>query len=238
MYKIVLIRHGESEWNLQNRFTGWADADLTDNGKKQAKLAGTYLKKAGYTFDIAFTSLLKRAIKTLHLALEEMDLLWIPETKAWQLNERHYGALQGLNKTGTSQHYSAEQVLIWRRSFKTAPPSLDASDERNPATDVRYASVDKQLLPLTESLETMMHRVIPYWQNEIVPYILQGRKVIISAHGNTLRGLVKYLDKMDDEQIESFEIPTGVPLIYELSDKLEPLMHNYLTAASFTAPIV
>lgn len=238
MYKIVLIRHGESEWNLQNRFTGWADADLTDNGEKQAKLAGTYLKKAGYTFDIAFTSLLKRAIKTLHLALEEMDLLWIPETKAWQLNERHYGALQGLNKTGTSQHYSAEQVLIWRRSFKTAPPSLDASDERNPATDVRYASVDKQLLPLTESLETMMHRVIPYWQNEIVPYILQGRKVIISAHGNTLRGLVKYLDKMDDEQIESFEIPTGVPLIYELSDKLEPLMHNYLTAASFTAPIV
>lgn len=238
MYKIVLIRHGESEWNLQNRFTGWADADLTDNGKKQAKLAGTYLKKAGYTFDIAFTSLLKRAIKTLHLALEEMDLLWIPETKAWQLNERHYGALQGLNKTGTSQHYSAEQVLIWRRSFKTAPPPLDASDERNPATDVRYASVDKQLLPLTESLETMMHRVIPYWQNEIVPYILQGRKVIISAHGNTLRGLVKYLDKMDDEQIESFEIPTGVPLIYELSDKLEPLMRNYLTAASFTAPIV
>ena len=238
MYKIVLIRHGESEWNLQNRFTGWADADLTDNGEKQAKLAGTYLKKAGYTFDIAFTSLLKRAIKTLHLALEEMDLLWIPETKVWQLNERHYGALQGLNKTGTSQHYSAEQVLIWRRSFKTAPPSLDASDERNPATDVRYASVDKQLLPLTESLETMMHRVIPYWQNEIVPYILQGRKVIISAHGNTLRGLVKYLDKMDDEQIESFEIPTGVPLIYELSDKLEPLKHNYLTAASFTAPIV
>jgi len=238
MYKIVLIRHGESEWNLQNRFTGWADADLTDNGKKQAKLAGTYLKKAGYTFDIAFTSLLKRAIKTLHLALEEMDLLWIPETKAWQLNERHYGALQGLNKTGTSQHYSAEQVLIWRRSFKTAPPPLDASDERNPVNDVRYASIDKQLLPLTESLETMMSRVIPYWQNEIMPYILQGRKVIISAHGNTLRGLVKYLDKMDDEQIESFEIPTGVPLIYELSDKLEPLMRNYLTAASFTAPIV
>jgi len=235
MYNVVFIRHGESEWNLQNRFTGWADPDLTENGEKQARLAGAYLKKAGYTFDIAFTSLLKRAIKTLHLALEEMDLLWLPETKAWQLNERHYGALQGLNKTGTSQHYSAEQVLIWRRSFKTAPPALDASDERNPANDLRYASIDKQYLPLTESLETMMHRVIPYWKNEITPLILQGKKIIISAHGNTLRGLIKYLDKMDDEAIESFEIPTGVPLIYELSDKLEPLKHDYLTAASFTA---
>jgi len=228
MYQVVFIRHGESEWNLQNRFTGWADVDLTANGEKQASIAGKYLKKQGFTFDLAYTSLLKRAIRTLHIALGEMDLLWIPETKAWQLNERHYGALQGLNKSGTAEKYSAEQVLTWRRSYQTAPPPLDEQDERNPVNDIKYRGIDKTLLPLTESLETMTQRVIPYWQKEIVPHILGGKKIIISAHGNTLRGLVKYLDKMSDEAIESFEIPTGVPLLYDLSDKLEPLKHAYL----------
>ena len=234
MYKVVFIRHGESEWNLQNKFTGWADADLTPNGIQQAIQAGQFLLKAGFVFDIAFTSLLKRAIKTLHHVLDEMNLLWIPETKTWHLNERHYGALQGLNKTGTSQQFSAEQVLIWRRSYATAPPPLEETDERNPAFDLRYKAIDKKLLPLTESLESMLHnRVLPYWQECVMPQIAEGKNIIIAAHGNTLRGIVKYLGNMSDEAIEHFEIPTGVPLVYEFNDQMKPLQHYYSTSTYF-----
>ncbi|QNK61334.1 2,3-diphosphoglycerate-dependent phosphoglycerate mutase [Pedobacter sp. PAMC26386] len=228
MNKLVLIRHGQSEWNLENRFTGWQDVDLSEKGMAEALQAGQLLGKAGFTFDIAYTSVLKRAIKTLHIALEAMDSLWIPEVKAWQLNERYYGALQGLNKADTIVKYSAAQVLTWRRSFTVPPPSVTAEDIRAPFKDPRYAGVDPSLLPLAESLETMMERVVPYYQNEISPALKRGKHILIAAHGNTLRGLVKYLDNLSDEDIVNYEIPTGVPLVYEMDDSFVPLRKYFL----------
>ncbi|KIO77192.1 phosphoglyceromutase [Pedobacter lusitanus] len=228
MNKLVLIRHGQSEWNLENRFTGWQDVDLSEKGKAEAVQAGKLLAQAGFTFDIAYTSMLKRAIKTLHLVLESMDLLWIPEVKAWQLNERYYGALQGLNKADTIEKYSPEQVLTWRRSFTVQPPAVTAEDIRSPLKDIRYAAIDPSLLPLTESLETMMERVIPYYQNEISPALKSGKHILIAAHGNTLRGLVKYLDHLSEEDIVSYEIPTGIPLVYEMDDSFVPLQKYFL----------
>lgn len=231
MNKLVLIRHGQSEWNLENRFTGWQDVDLSTQGKAEAIQAGKLLAEAGFTFDTAYTSVLKRAIKTLHLVMEQMDCLWIPETKAWQLNERHYGALQGLNKTDTVAAYSAEQVLIWRRSFTVTPPLLSADDQRAPHQDIRYSEVDPSLLPLAESLEIMMQRVIPYYQHNISPALKAGKHILIAAHGNTLRGLVKYLDHLSDDDILDYEIPTGIPLVYEMDDSFEPVRKYYLGVA-------
>jgi 2,3-bisphosphoglycerate-dependent phosphoglycerate mutase len=229
MYKLVLLRHGESEWNRQNRFTGWQDVDLSPKGLLQAKQAGVILSKTGYSFDLSFTSYLKRAIKTLHITLEEMDLLWIPETKAWELNERHYGALEGLNKEETVKNYSEEQVHSWRRGFATAPPLLDKDDKRCVTNDPKYGELKPIEIPYGESLEEMMNtRVIPYWRDFIVPQILVGRKIIIAAHGNTLRGLVKHLDNISDAGIEKFDIPTGAPLVYELDSELHPIKHYYL----------
>lgn len=228
MNKLVLIRHGQSEWNLENRFTGWQDVDLSEQGIAEAKRAGKLLAEAGFSFDTAYTSVLKRAIKTLHLVLEEMDSLWVPETKAWQLNERHYGALQGLNKTDTVKQYSEAQVLTWRRSFNVLPPGLTADDVRAPHKDLRYEAVDPSLLPLSESLETMMQRVIPYYQHNISPALKQGKHILIAAHGNTLRGLVKYLDHISDEDIVNYEIPTGTPLVYEMDDSFEPLRKYFI----------
>jgi len=228
MNKLVLIRHGQSEWNLENKFTGWTDVDLSEQGIAEAKRAGKLLAEAGFSFDLAYTSVLKRAIKTLHIVLEEMDALWIPEVKAWQLNERHYGALQGLNKTDTIAKYGNEQVVSWRRSFTTAPPSLSAEDQRAAHQDPRYHEVNPSLLPLAESLETMMRRVIPYFQHNISPSLKQGRHILIAAHGNTLRGLVKYLDGISDEDIINYEIPTGIPLVYEMNESFEPLRKYFI----------
>jgi 2,3-bisphosphoglycerate-dependent phosphoglycerate mutase len=229
MYKLVLLRHGESEWNRENRFTGWQDVDLSPRGLLQAKEAGKILSSAGYTFDLGYTSFLKRAIKTLHITLEELDLLWIPEIKAWQLNERDYGALEGLNKSETAKNYDEAQVHNWRRGFKSSPPLLDKDDERCAVNDSKYFSLTPDQIPYGESLEEMMqNRVIPYWKDHIAPEILQGHKIIISAHGNTLRGLVKHLDKLSDTEIEKLDIPTGAPLVYELDDKLHPTNHYYL----------
>jgi 2,3-bisphosphoglycerate-dependent phosphoglycerate mutase len=229
MHKLVLLRHGESEWNRQNRFTGWQDVDLSPKGLLQAKQAGVILSKAGYSFDLSFTSYLKRAIKTLQITLEEMDLLWIPEIKAWELNERHYGALEGLNKDETVTRYNEQQVHSWRRGFATAPPLLDKDDKRCVTNDLKYRLLNSHEIPYGESLEEMMNkRVIPYWKDFIAPQILAGRKIIIAAHGNTLRGLVKYLDKISDKDIEEFDIPTGAPLVYELYSDLTPIKHYYL----------
>lgn len=228
MNKLVLIRHGQSEWNLENKFTGWEDVDLSEQGRQEAIKAGERLKKAGFIFDLAYTSVLKRAIKTLHLVLEEMDALWIPEIKAWQLNERHYGALQGLNKAETAEKYSAEQVLIWRRSFNIPPPELTAEDARAAVKDLRYDGIDPELLPRTESLEIMMERVIPFYQHNISPALKEGKHILLAAHGNTLRGLVKYLDHLSDEEITEYEVPTGVPLVYEMDDSFAPVRKYYL----------
>ncbi len=228
MYKVVLLRHGESEWNKKNLFTGWTDVDLTDKGREEAKTAGTLMKEEGLVFDIAFTSVLKRAINTLHIALAEMDLLWIPEIKSWRLNERHYGALQGLNKAETAEKYGDEQVLLWRRSYDVPPPALTKDDERYPGHDPRYADLSEDELPLTESLKDTVARFVPYWENEIVPVVKSGKRVIIAAHGNSLRALVKYLDEMSEEEIVKLNIPTGVPLVYELDDDLKPIKHYYL----------
>lgn len=226
--KLVLIRHGQSVWNLENRFTGWQDVDLSQQGIEEAQRAGRLLKEQGYSFDMAYTSVLKRAIKTLHYVLEEMDSLWIPETKAWQLNERDYGALQGLNKADTVKEYSAAQVLSWRRSFTVLPPALTAEDDRAPFKDRRYAGIAPSMLPLTESLESMMRRVIPYYQQQIAPQLQQGKHILIAAHGNTLRGLVKYLDHISDEDIVNYEIPTGSPLVYEMDDSFKPLRKYFI----------
>lgn len=228
MYKVVLIRHGESLWNKDNRFTGWTDVDLSEKGKLEAVEAGKLLKAEGFTFDKAYTSVLKRAIKTLWFALEELDLMWIPVEKAWQLNERHYGALQGLNKGETAQKFGNEQVLIWRRSYDTQPPLLDKNDERFPGNDPRYAASKKEELPLTECLQDTVARVLPYWNEVIVPDIKAGKKLIIAAHGNSLRALVKYLDNISDEDILKLNIPTGVPLVYELDEDLKPISSKYL----------
>lgn len=228
MTKLVLIRHGQSLWNKANLFTGWKDVDLSEQGIQEAKTAAERLTKAGYEFDVCHTSVLTRAIKTLHIVLEGMDRLWLPVQKSWRLNERHYGALQGLNKAETAAKYGDEQVHIWRRSYTTPPPSLEAGDERHPGADPRYAALDPADIPSAECLKDTVDRVLPYWHNDIAPAIRRGERIIIAAHGNSLRGLVKYLDNVSDDDILSVEIPTGVPLVYELDGDLKPTKSYYL----------
>lgn len=227
-YKVVLLRHGESTWNKENKFTGWTDVDLSEKGLQEANKAGILLKKKGYTFDIAFTSVLKRAIRTLWITLDNMDLMWIPVYRSWRLNERHYGALQGLNKAETAAKYGDKQVLIWRRSYDIPPPALEVSDPRYPGNDPRYADMNKKDVPKTECLKDTVARFLPYWHKTIAPAIKSGKKVLIAAHGNSLRALVKYLDNISDEQIVKLNIPTGIPLVYELDDELKPIKHDYL----------
>ena len=228
MIKLVLLRHGESTWNKENRFTGWTDVDLSRKGVEEARKAGQLLKEKGFTFDVAFTSVLKRAIRTLWLILDEMDLMWIPVYRSWRLNERHYGALQGLNKAETAAKYGEEQVLIWRRSYDIRPPSLEKTDERYPGNDPIYAGLDKKDIPLTECLKDTVERFLPYWHEVLAPAVKSGKRAIISAHGNSLRALVKYLDNVNDDEIVRLNIPTGIPLIYELDEKLKPLKSYYL----------
>lgn len=228
MMKLVLIRHGQSVWNLENRFTGWTDVDLSETGLEEARQAGVILRKNGYVFDIAYTSVLKRAIRTLWIALHEMDLMWIPVYKSWRLNERHYGALQGLNKAETAAKYGEEQVHIWRRSVDVRPPALEKSDKRYEASDPRYKELSEGEFPLTENLDDTVERVLKYWHGAIAPAIKSGQKVIISAHGNTIRALVKYLDNIPSDGIVNLNIPTGIPLVYELDDDLKPIRHYYL----------
>ena len=227
-YKLVMVRHGQSTWNLENRFTGWTDVDLTDLGRTEARSGGQLLKEGDYKFDVAFTSVLKRAIKTLWLVLEETGFEWIPVIRAWQLNERHYGALQGLNKSEMAAKFGDEQVKIWRRSYDVPPPALDMNDERHPRFDPRYAEVKKEDLPSTESLKITLERVLPYWHGTIAPTILSGKRVLIVAHGNSIRAMVKYLDNISDAEIPELNIPTGIPLVYELDNKLKPVSHHYL----------
>ncbi|NTV91905.1 MAG: 2,3-diphosphoglycerate-dependent phosphoglycerate mutase [Chlorobiaceae bacterium] len=228
MIKLVLLRHGESQWNRENRFTGWHDIDLTENGRNEAIEAGRLMKEAGLVFDMAYTSVLKRAIRTLWNALDSMDLMWIPVFKSWRLNERHYGALQGLNKSETSRKYGEEQVLVWRRSYDTPPPLLEKSDARYPGSDPRYAGLSEAELPLSECLKDTVERFLPIWHETIAPQLLKGNRVIIVAHGNSLRALVKYLDNISEEDIVGLNIPTGIPLVYELDDDLKPLKNYYL----------
>jgi len=232
MHRIVLLRHGESVWNMENRFTGWTDVDLTQRGVDEAKRAGEAMKQAGFVFDSAYTSVLKRAIKTLWLALESMDLMWIPVHQSWRLNERHYGALQGLNKAETATKFGDKQVLIWRRSYDMPPPALDRGDPRDSRGDPRYAGIAESEVPLTECLKDTVARFLPYWNETIAPAVRAGRKVLIVAHGNSLRALVKYLDGMSDDKIVELNIPTGLPLVYELDSKLRPLRHYYLGDAA------
>jgi len=228
MHKVVLLRHGESIWNKENLFTGWTDVDLSERGKEEAKAAGQLLKKEGFLFDVAFTSVLKRAIRTLWYTLDETDLMWIPVHRDWRLNERHYGALQGLNKAETAQKYGEDQVKIWRRSFDIQPPALEATDPRHPRLDPRYASLKPTEVPATECLKDTVARFLPAWKDHIAPEVRAGKRVIIAAHGNSLRALVKYLDNVSDKDIVELNIPTGVPLVYELDDSLAPLKHYYL----------
>jgi 2,3-bisphosphoglycerate-dependent phosphoglycerate mutase len=235
MKKIVLLRHGESAWNRENRFTGWKDVDLTEKGVVEARASGRLLAKEGYDFDFVFTSVLKRAIRTMQLALEEMDRLWLPVEKDWRLNERHYGGLTGLNKAETAQKYGEEQVLKWRRSYDIPPPALDPADERNPARDRRYAHVPEGQVPLTECLKDTVARVVPYWQSAIAPRIARGERVLVAAHGNSLRALIKYLDGMSDEAIIDVNVPTAIPLVYELDDSMKPLRSYYLGDAEAVA---
>jgi len=228
MYKVVLLRHGESEWNKANLFTGWTDVDLSEKGLKEAQQAAVLLKQEGYTFDIAYTSVLKRAIRTLWIVLDGMDLMWIPVVRSWRLNERMYGALQGLNKAQTAEKYGDEQVHLWRRSYDVPPPALEKEDDRYPGKDRRYADMDERDVPTTECLKDTVERFLPYWKDTIAPTIKAGKRVIIAAHGNSLRALVKYLDNISDEEIPGLNIPTGVPLVYELDEDLKPLKHYYL----------
>ena len=228
MKKVILLRHGESIWNMENRFTGWTDVDLTAKGVEEAKKAGELLRDAGFVFDLAHTSVLKRAIKTLWLTLEQLDLMWIPVTHSWRLNERHYGALQGLNKAETAAKFGDEQVLAWRRSYDTPPPELKPNDARYAGGDPRYRGLAPNQVPLTECLKDTVARVLPYWNQSIAPDIRAGKRVLITAHGNSLRALVKYLDKVSDQDIVGLNIPTGVPLVYELDDVLKPIRHYYL----------
>jgi 2,3-bisphosphoglycerate-dependent phosphoglycerate mutase len=230
MYKLVLLRHGESIWNQENRFTGWTDVDLTEKGRAEARAAGQLLKKEGFRFDLAFTSVLQRAIRTLWLAQDEMDLLWIPVEKSWRLNERHYGALQGLNKAETAAKYGDEQVHVWRRSYDVLPPLLDLSDPRHPSHDPRYRG--EKNLPAGEALEQCVSRMLPYWSERIAPAVKSGKSVIVAAHGNSLRALVKHLDQLSNEAIMGLNIPTGVPLVYELGADLKPIKHYYLGDAA------
>jgi len=227
-YKLVLLRHGESQWNLENRFTGWTDVDLTDNGRAEALRAGQLLRDNGFAFDLAFTSVLKRAIRTLDAVLDQMDRLWIPVVKDWRLNERHYGALQGLNKAETAAKYGNEQVLIWRRAYAIAPNPLPDGDERLSTRDPRYADVDPALLPRTECLKDTVARVVPYWNSTIAPAVRSGKQVAVVAHGNSLRALIKHLDGISDDEIVELNIPTARPLVYELDERLAPVRHYYL----------
>jgi 2,3-bisphosphoglycerate-dependent phosphoglycerate mutase len=228
MYKLVLLRHGESTWNKENRFTGWTDVDLTEKGELEAQNAGKLLKQEGFTFDLAYVSVLRRAIRTLHYALNEMDLLWIPVYKSWRLNERHYGALQGLNKAETAAQYGDDQVLIWRRSYATPPPALTQADPRYPGHDPRYADLSADELPLTECLKDTVARFLPFWHGTIAPTVTSGKRVIVAAHGNSIRALVKYLDDVSDDEIVELNIPTGIPLVYELDADLKPIKNYYL----------
>jgi 2,3-bisphosphoglycerate-dependent phosphoglycerate mutase len=228
MYKLVLVRHGQSVWNLENRFTGWTDIGLTEQGRAEALDAGRLLMESGFVFDVAYTSVLRRAIQTLWIILQEMELEWIPVTNAWQLNERHYGNLQGLNKAEMAEKFGEEQVHIWRRSYDVPPPPLDQTDERHPKFDPRYASLTPDQLPATESLKITLERVLPYWHDTLVPAITSGKQVVIAAHGNSIRALVKYLDDISESDITGLNIPTGLPLVYELDDKLKPIKNYYL----------
>ena len=228
MYKLVLLRHGESTWNKENRFTGWTDVDLSDKGREEARAAGQLLRAEGFTFDVAYTSVLTRAIRTCFIALDELELLWIPMIRDWRLNERHYGALQGLNKAETAAKHGEAQTKIWRRSYDIPPPPLDPGDDRNPARDPRYRSIDARALPLTESLKETVERFLPYWHDAIAPAIKSGERVLITAHGNSLRALVKYLDNLSNGEIVGLNIPTGTPLVYELNADLTPSKHYYL----------
>ena len=227
-YKLVLIRHGESVWNLENRFTGWTDVGLTEKGAQEAHNGGKMLKDQGFTFDVAYTSVLKRAIKTLWIVLEDMELEWITVHRAWQLNERHYGSLQGLNKSEMAVKFGEEQVKIWRRSYDTRPPALELDDPRHPRFDPRYAGMDAKDLPASECLKDTVERMLPFWHNTIAPAIQSGKQVLVVAHGNSLRALVKYLDNISDEEIVGLNIPTGMPLVYELDADLKPIKHYYL----------
>jgi 2,3-bisphosphoglycerate-dependent phosphoglycerate mutase len=228
MFKLVLLRHGESVWNLENRFTGWTDVDLSEKGVKEATESGRLLKEEGFEFDIIYTSVLKRAIRTMWIAMDQLNQMWVPVIRHWRLNERHYGALQGLNKAETAEKHGADQVKIWRRSYATPPPALEESDERFPGRDRRYADIPKDELPLTESLALTVKRFVPYWVDEIAPKVKEGKKVLIVAHGNSLRALVKYLDDISEEEIVGLNIPTGIPLVYELDKDLRPIKHYYL----------
>jgi len=228
MHRLVLLRHGESTWNRENRFTGWHDVDLSERGRAEAREAGRLLRDGGYTFDVAFTSVLKRAIKTLGIVLDELDLLWVPVTKHWRLNERHYGALQGLNKAETAARHGEAQTKIWRRSFDITPPPLTIDDERHPSRDRRYAGLGPSELPLTESLKSTVERFMPYWHETIAPVVRSGQRVVIAAHGNSLRALVMSLDQISEAAIVELNIPTGIPLVYELDDDLRPLGKKYL----------
>jgi len=228
VHRVVLLRHGESTWNQENRFTGWTDVDLTEKGRAEAATAGRLLREGGYVFDVAYTSVLKRAIKTLGIALDALDQLWIPVVKSWRLNERHYGGLQGLNKAETAAKHGEAQTKIWRRSYDITPPPLEADDERHASRDPRYAGLSANDLPLTESLKETVARFLPYWHETIAPAIRSGKRVIIAAHGNSLRALVMYLDQLDQQTIVELNIPTGIPLVYELDDDLKPLRHYYL----------
>lgn len=227
MYTLVLLRHGESTWNKENRFTGWTDVDLSEKGVEEARAGAKDLKEAGFSFDVAFTSVLKRAIRTLWIVLDDMDLMWIPVHRHWRLNERHYGALQGLNKAETAAKHGDEQVLIWRRSYDIPPPALEPSDERFPGHDRRYANIPDEELPKTECLKDTVARFMPYWQETIAPVVKSGKRVLIAAHGNSLRALVKYLDDVSEEAILKLNIPTGIPLVYELDENLKPIKSYY-----------
>ena len=228
MHKLVLVRHGQSEWNKENRFTGWKDVDLSQQGREEAKAAGQLLKSEGFVFDEAYTSVLKRAIRTLWIMLDEMDLMWIPETKTWLLNERHYGSLEGLNKAETAAQYGEEQVLIWRRSYDIPPGLLEETDPRWHGKDPRYASIEAGKFPKSEALKQTVERVVPYFQTEIMPKVAAGRRLLIAAHGNSLRALVKYLDAISDADIIKYNIPTGIPLVYELDENAKPIKNYYL----------
>ncbi|MFN8547293.1 MAG: 2,3-diphosphoglycerate-dependent phosphoglycerate mutase [Candidatus Eisenbacteria bacterium] len=227
-YRIVLLRHGESVWNKENRFTGWTDVDLSEKGLTEARDGGRALRAEGIAFDLAFTSVLKRAIRTLWITLDEMDLMWIPVVRSWRLNERHYGALQGLNKAETAEKFGDAQVKLWRRSYATPPPALDPSDERYPGREPRYAGLSKAELPLTECLADTVARVLPYWNGTIVPEIREGRQILVAAHGNSLRALVKHLDGISDDDIVELNIPTGMPLVYTLDEQMKPIDRRYL----------
>jgi 2,3-bisphosphoglycerate-dependent phosphoglycerate mutase len=235
MYKLVLIRHGESTWNLENRFTGWTDVDLTPTGVEQARNAGRLLKAEGYEFDVAYTSVLKRAIRTLWLTLDEMDRTWLPVLKNWRLNERHYGALQGLNKADMAKQYGDAQVLVWRRSYDTPPPALEATDARSERSDPRYAKLDPADVPLTECLKDTVARVMPFWNESMAPAIKAGKRIVVAAHGNSIRALVKYLDNISETDIVGLNIPNGIPLVYELDENLKPIRHYYLGDAEAAA---